>query len=211
MTYSAPSLNHACPPRCVSSHLLAPSPHLAGTQPTPCNDPATQVAELGPSASSYVVYWCLAGDCSLMDVCAFAAYRWLENPQVADRLSAAGYQPQQVLEALTQLLVATQAAAEDSAPVALQALVETLQAAGQALCCLATRLCCNNPCCGSMAGATELQLVSGKGCICAGCRTARYCDRACQRAHWKRHKPVCQALAAAAAAKQGADAGSSSS
>jgi hypothetical protein len=84
-----------------------------------------------------------------------------------------------------------------SDPEALTALVQALQAAGQGLGCLATPACCNNPACSSLVGATELQQVLGRGCICAGCSTARYCDRACQRAHWKRHKPVCKALAAA--------------
>jgi hypothetical protein len=39
--------------------------------------------------------------------------------------------------------------------------------------------------------------VGGRSCICAGCRTARYCSRDCQRQHWKQHKPGCKALAAA--------------
>jgi hypothetical protein len=107
----------------------------------------------------------------------------------------------QVLALLDQLLEVTQQAAEGSDPAALKALVQALQAAGHALGSLATPFCCNNPCCSSVVGPAERQLVSGKGCMCAGCRTARYCDRACQRAHWKRHKSVCQALSAAAAAK----------
>jgi hypothetical protein len=47
---------------------------------------------------------------------------------------------------------------------------------------------------------SEAQLVGGRTCICAGCLTARYCGRACQRAAWRQHKPVCKALAAAATA-----------
>ncbi len=35
--------------------------------------------------------------------------------------------------------------------------------------------------------------------VCAGCRTARYCGAACQRAHWAAHKPVCKVLKAALA------------
>jgi hypothetical protein len=138
-----------------------------------------------------------------MGLCTRTHKFWLEDRRVADRLSAAGYQPQQVLQALEQLLEARQATADSNNPGALKALVQALQAAGQALGCLATPICCNNPCCSSVASPSELQSVSGKGCICAGCCTARYCDRACQRAHWKRHKPVCQALAAAAAATPG--------
>ena len=32
---------------------------------------------------------------------------------------------------------------------------------------------CNNPGCVDMAGASELQLVGGEGCVCGGCRVAR--------------------------------------
>ena len=60
---------------------------------------------------------------------------------------------------------------------------------------------CNNPSCSNVNGASEVALVSGRSCICAGCKVARYCGRSCQRACWKVHKPVCQALAAAAAAQ----------
>ena len=35
---------------------------------------------------------------------------------------------------------------------------------------------------------------------CSGCHVARYCSPACQRSHWKVHKPDCKAAAAAAAA-----------
>lgn len=49
-----------------------------------------------------------------------------------------------------------------------------LQEAGVALChLLPVPWCCNNPSCQSMAGGSELQLVGGKGCVCAGCRVAR--------------------------------------
>ena len=160
-----------------------------------------QVANF-PTAS-----WCLLAvpddDCAQLELYTREPMMWLQDARVAGRLSAAGYQPQQVLEPLTQLMAVTQAAAEDSDPIALRALVQTLRAAGQALGTLATPVCCNNPSCSSSVGFTERQSVSGKGCICSGCRTARYCDRACQRAHWKQHKPVCKGLAAAAAATPG--------
>ena len=29
---------------------------------------------------------------------------------------------------------------------------------------------------------------------CAGCRVAKYCDRECQKVHWKAHKKICAAL-----------------
>ena len=62
---------------------------------------------------------------------------------------------------------------------------------------------CNNSSCVTVCGPSEVLLVSGRSCICAGCRTARYCGRGCQRQAWKQHKPVCKALAAAAAATAG--------
>lgn len=30
--------------------------------------------------------------------------------------------------------------------------------------------------------------------ICSACKSARYCNATCQRADWKRHKPICQAI-----------------
>jgi hypothetical protein len=131
---------------------------------------------------------------------------WLEDPSVDARLSAAGYQPQQWVYELVRMLQARDDVEYGSDPAELTALVQALRAAGEALGCLAPPVCCNNPACSSLLGATERQLVKGKGCTCAGCRTARYCDRACQRAHWKRHKPVCKGLAAA---KQGTVTGGS--
>ena len=38
--------------------------------------------------------------------------------------------------------------------------------------------------------------------LCAGCGGVRYCGAACQKVHWKEHKPACRAAAAAAAARQ---------
>ena len=37
---------------------------------------------------------------------------------------------------------------------------------------------------------------------CEGCRTVHYCDRKCQKAHWKVHKPSCGALAQRRATSQ---------
>ncbi|KAF8057932.1 hypothetical protein HT031_005878 [Scenedesmus sp. PABB004] len=55
--------------------------------------------------------------------------------------------------------------------------------------------CCNNPRCGALAKLSEAELV-GRGCICAGCRVARYCSPRCQTAHWRHHKRACHALRA---------------
>jgi hypothetical protein len=53
-------------------------------------------------------------------------------------------------------------------------------------------LCCSSPSCESMRGASELDLVAGRG-LCGGCRAARYCSRACQQQDWSAHRKVCMA------------------
>jgi hypothetical protein len=68
------------------------------------------------------------------------------------------------------------------------------------MCLFAVPCLCNNPSCANLSGLTEMGLVSGRSCVCGGCRVAHYCGRACQPAVWKQHKPVCAALAAATAA-----------
>jgi hypothetical protein len=59
------------------------------------------------------------------------------------------------------------------------------------------RNACNNPGCSNVLGPSEVQLVGGHSCLCAGCRTAHYHGRLCQ----KQHKSVCKVLAAAEAAQ----------
>ena len=83
-------------------------------------------------------------------------------------------------------------------PAALQAAALRLSAA------LPHRFACNNPGCTNLAGASEAALVGGKGCICAGCRTARYCGAKCKLMHWPHHKPVCRRLKREAAAAMAA-------
>lgn len=84
-------------------------------------------------------------------------------------------------------------------------LAEELSTFGAVVCSeLPVPLCCNNPGCLSLAGASELELVGGKGTVCK-CKEARYCCKQCQVDHWKQHKAVCkrlQVVAATAAAKQ---------
>lgn len=57
---------------------------------------------------------------------------------------------------------------------------------------------CNNPLCRNLEGVGE-EGVAQQGSLCAVCRKARYCSKACQKQHWKQHKLVCKALAEAAA------------
>jgi hypothetical protein len=83
---------------------------------------------------------------------------------------------------------------------AVEQLAASLQQLGQVLTNLAVPYCCNNPSCRTVSGPTEQSTVGGRSCICAGCLTARYCGRSCQRLHWKQHKPACKALAACSAA-----------
>jgi hypothetical protein len=79
-------------------------------------------------------------------------------------------------------------------------LVQRMRVVGEALGAVPVPDFCNNSSCVNVCGPSEVLLVSGRSCICAGCRTARYCGRVCQRQAWKQHKPACKALAAAAAA-----------
>ncbi|WIA22508.1 hypothetical protein OEZ86_009505 [Tetradesmus obliquus] len=75
---------------------------------------------------------------------------------------------------------------------------EALQLSEQLLAGLPVDWCCNNPGCSNSDGPSERALVADESCVCAGCRTARYCSSACQQAHQAQHRPVCGALAAAA-------------
>jgi hypothetical protein len=58
-----------------------------------------------------------------------------------------------------------------AAAAALDTLADQAQALGEALCAqLPQAHCCNNPGCVELRGASELQLVGGKGCVCSRCR-----------------------------------------
>lgn len=70
-----------------------------------------------------------------------------------------------------------------------------LQSLGAKLCsALPIPSCCSNLECLNTANYTEQQLVGGKGSLCGGCRTARYCSAACHREHWSKHRAVCNAI-----------------
>jgi hypothetical protein len=126
-------------------------------------------------------------------------HRWMAAGSTCDQLAAAGYGPLPVL----QQLMATEDLVNGESGTGRLAVAQELQSTGLALCSFAVPCMCNNPGCTSMVGVSELAAVSGRSCICGGCCVARYCGRACQRAAWKQHKPVCAALSAAAAAAAG--------
>ena len=142
---------------------------------------------------------------SLLDV-----VQWLGAAGTVQQLTALGYQPQDMqqqlagvadaLKSLSEGLPAADAFDGDGTVAMLKEVQMQMQTASRVLACFATPHACNNPACSSAVGPSEAQLVGGRSCICAGCRTARYCGRACQRVMWRQHKPVCKALAAAAAA-----------
>ncbi|KAF6235935.1 hypothetical protein COO60DRAFT_1469746, partial [Scenedesmus sp. NREL 46B-D3] len=74
-----------------------------------------------------------------------------------------------------------------------------LEQFGVAVCCqLPIAWWCCNPACKQLQGVSEQALVAGRGCVCAGCRTARFCSRACLEQCWKhQHRRVCKRIAAA--------------
>jgi hypothetical protein len=125
-----------------------------------------------------------------------------ESSAILTQLEAAGCKPQQLLQQLESLLSAHREVQGGFSDASLAALVQQLQVTGRMLCSIAVPHFCNNPACGNLSGTTDVLMVLGRSCLCAGCLTARYCGRDCQRAAWKQHKPVCKALAAAAAAAQ---------
>jgi hypothetical protein len=130
----------------------------------------------------------------------------LQDSSMSAQLSAAGYDVQTPLGSLelAPVLASTPAPAEtagqhsvsSSICIGLQhsLLIRHLQVAGACLNDMPFSWGCNNPACSNMTGPSELQLVKGKVHSCKGCRTARYCGRACQVAHWKQHKRACKAL-----------------
>ena len=41
--------------------------------------------------------------------------------------------------------------------------------------------------------------------VCSVCQAARYCGAACQKLHWKTHKPECKRIKAESDAVKGSD------
>lgn len=133
---------------------------------------------------------------------------YLNCSGVAEALQSAGYDMEAVLQQFAAAVAALEAVWDDEGPdgdsnkrARMVQLQGALQALGTTLCaaCPVPQLC-NNPSCGSLLGPSETHMVSGRSCVCGGCLTAHYCSKGCQKQHWKtQHKPVCQALQAAAA------------
>jgi hypothetical protein len=93
------------------------------------------------------------------------------------------------------------AGSEDAGPLTpafIQQVLELLHRVEAAACSAAAALpcrqLCNNVACLNLAKLSEGQLVSGKGCVCSRCKTARYCSRGCQEQHYKDHRRICKAL-----------------
>jgi hypothetical protein len=95
---------------------------------------------------------------------------------------------------------AAAAAADSDNGVEGAQLAGRLHALGVSLSSLPLSWGCNNPLCTNMQGPAEAGIVQSKGHKCNGCHKAYYCGKACQAQHWKQHKPVCKAIAAAASA-----------
>jgi hypothetical protein len=83
-------------------------------------------------------------------------------------------------------------------PALTQQVLELLHRVEAAACSAAAALPCRQLCnsvvCLNLAKLGEGQLVSGKGCVCSRCKTARYCSRGCQEQHHKEHRRICKAL-----------------
>jgi hypothetical protein len=87
---------------------------------------------------------------------------------------------QQELDAARKLLnsaIAGSSSDDSSLQLVVSALSSIMQqrnGLAEALCAqFPLPYCCNNPGCTELHGASELQLVGGKGCVCARCRCAR--------------------------------------
>jgi len=137
---------------------------------------------------------------------AAACKAWLSEEHNTAQLAALGHLTDPLVTLLDLVLGSAEWAVSqtDHATAAgvLRQLARHLESLGLALNNLPIAHACNNPCCSNLSGPSETALVSGKSAVCARCRVARYCSRDCQAQHYKLHKKVCKAMAAAAAAGQ---------
>jgi hypothetical protein len=151
-----------------------------------------------------------------LDAVVTASSGWLSAGSNAAQLAALGYDSEGVTSCLRTAAAASDrvsrvasatglpACDKHASTAALQAAVATLQeqlrAVGGALTSFTHPSACNNPACLCFSGPSEVSLVQGNTGSCSSCKAARYCCKACQKAAWRQHKPVCKALTAAAAA-----------
>jgi len=180
--------------------------------PSDCSPPRRQKKKPGAAAAAsgsrtVAAALMVSGPYSLaeggLESSASQVQDWLLSPGISAQLSAAGYDPQLLLEAGSAFLEPAMElkrveVGRSAADYFTERLIEPLEAYGRALTAFAIPGACNNPSCHNFSGPTESSMVSGRKC--AGCHTAYYCSTHCQRQHWKQHKPVCKALAKAAAA-----------
>jgi hypothetical protein len=160
-----------------------------------------ELADAADCAELATVAWCVTGPLmSLVD--AVLAYI-SERSSLHAGLSATGYDLGLIVQGFEGLVTCCTELGQwlsipaVEVPERVAVVIKALVSVGQALSMFAVPHCCNNPSCSNTAGLTEASIVSGKGCICAGCKVARYCGKACQAAHWKpTHKPVCRMLRA---------------
>jgi hypothetical protein len=120
----------------------------------------------------------------------------LQDAGISAQLSALGLDAGALLVKVGAAKAAVDAGSADQ-PDGVLAAIKDL---GETLCSLPFSRACNYAACTNLSGASEAQLVQGRSHKCSGCHTARYCGKECQAKHWKEHRPVCKALAKAAAA-----------
>jgi len=105
---------------------------------------------------------CFAGEQPLLLDWVDRLRTWLQQPAITAELSATGYNPQQLLQALDALFAALLAARDCKTDETLGVLAQQLQAVGEVFSAVAVLPICNNPSCVNMSGLTELSLVTGR-------------------------------------------------
>jgi hypothetical protein len=125
------------------------------------------------------------------------------NGRVCERLLLGGYGLKPIAQSISPLVLSYYTVLQvcctcgpNTVVNRLSSLIGALVSLGEGLSVFAVRHCCNNPRCVNTCGLSEKFIVCGSSCLCAGCKVARYCGKACQEACWTQgaHKPVCKML-----------------